>query len=142
MPFIICLLISLLLHAHLFQIRTSFNSMVDLRADLHTGGVFRYFHNEGLILEFFHLIISYPKISRENQFWHYRALKNNRKVLMSRFDEGPSFDDAQFFSTDQSQSRKIRDEITFLFFPFLMIHYILSFFHRRCRIEKNEKRDL
>ena len=75
----------------------NFNSEGRKFADLQIGGVFRDFNNEGLILEFFHLIISYPKISRENQFWHYRALKNNRKVLMSRFDEGPSFDERPFF---------------------------------------------
>ena len=87
-------------------------------ADLQIGGVFRDFNNERLILEFFHLIISYPKISRENQFWHYRALKNNRKVLMSRFDEGPSFEDAQFVSTGQSQDGKFETRSGFYFFPF------------------------
>ena len=58
---------------------------------------------------------------------------------MSRFDEGPSFEDAQFFSTDQSQSRKIRDEITFLFFSLFDDSSILSFFIDDAELKKSKK---
>ena len=116
-----------------------FNSEGRKFADLQIGGVFRDFNNERLILEFFHLIISYPKISRENQFWHYRALKNNRKVLMSRFDEGPSFEDTQYFLDWPITVEKIRDEITFLvFFLFLIIQVYSLFLIDDAELKKND----
>ena len=58
---------------HHYNLVSTFNSLGDLRADLHTGGVFRDFHHEGLILESLHLIISHPKISRENRFSYFHS---------------------------------------------------------------------